>query len=941
MNTSHLAWAGRSIAIACILVFLNGCGNGGDPGTPPPPVDQGTPPPETPTTLSLALRTGNASAVDAASIQRAAETLLDTQMAAYATLRRDLFQNVGPLDWNPGHDSVWLNLNDSSRNHILLPSNWSYADSAAGAQRPLGVFGNPPGSSARYAAFGGNPIAVPGNAALNQFMLNTVKWLSPGAGAANFKVVTAHLPGVETHWFPHEKKVRDWLFASYPGATVNGLAASASQADDLCDGAALAACLDGASLLVIGRGDSSKPSVAANVVQAVRDAQARGIAVLYLHHYRDANDLSAGLLQHFGLGISNNYFDEEGVKAFDPASLPARPEHLASIKNLLSRLGQGNFSTTWSGCTSSGRFNCTGDSAYMSEFGTPASKLRSTLRELDGKGVALFAQPGYDLEKLLVLWGDKLRAGVSYPINKSDTSTFLRAYFSDMTVYINRESSSVPQNLGNFAPAIAAGTQTLSQTVTTAAPESGRKEYLTGLYVVPGKTVKLTRTDAGAGKVSFGLNMLRDTTWVFNTYDRPTQLASPRVPLLQNQTVTITSPFGGPLLLFIEAASASTVSVTVEGVITHPVLRDASNATEVSAFQAAVNATPTNWVGFATDALTLQSTLPHFKASMALYNNNMAQLASDTWIYTIKDTYELAGFNTANGQLQLAPAAKAVCDARGWDCSGTLHRRDSTQHVIADVHALCGSGCSGNPYDQDWSFNPLGWGETHEIGHGIQPARLKVYADRSDEVSNNLFPMHKQMKFNTSAAGVATPIVARAGTGKAAFESLKAALGTADPVTAAYDSIWSNPAYAADNSSRVMFYRQLAEYARHYNGAYTDAWEVYTLMFLLDRNMSKNAASWASVAGGYGFGTYAAYPSAMNGNDFLLIASSSLIGRDMGPMFDLWGVRVSAAAKAQVTAYNLPAAARLYFPMPHLAVPGAKVGPPIAMSPAAAYPAGF
>ncbi|UUZ56310.1 hypothetical protein LP419_14495 [Massilia sp. H-1] len=162
------------------------------------------------------------------------------------------------------------------------------------------------------------------------------------------------------------------------------------------------------------------------------------------------------------------------------------------------------------------------------------------------------------------------------------------------------------------------------------------------------------------------------------------------------------------------------MSVNVNGVITHPVLRDSTNPAEVAAFQAAVNTTPTNWVGFATDALTLQSTLPHFKSTMALYNNNMAALASDTWFYTIKDTYELAGFNSASGQLQLAAKVVEVCNAKGWDCSGTQHRRDTMQHVISDVHALCGSGCSGNPYDQDWAFQPMGWGETHEIGHGIQ-----------------------------------------------------------------------------------------------------------------------------------------------------------------------------------------------------------------------------
>ncbi|MES2018525.1 MAG: ImpA family metalloprotease [Pseudomonadota bacterium] len=939
--SSAQRWARQCLTLACVMLVLNGCGGGGGATTATPnPV---TPPAPAPSPLTLALSSGNASAVDAPAIKLAADALIDTQIAAYATLKQSLFQNVGAIDWEPGHDSVWLNVNDNARNHVLLPGNWRYSDSSAGTQRPLGVFGNAPGGFARYAVFGANPLAIPGNAALNQFMLNTVKWLSASAGSASFKVVTAHLPGVETYWFPHEKKTRDWFYTNFPGVSVNGLAAGATQADDLCDGNALAACLDGASLLVIGRGDSNKPAVAASVVQAVRDAQARGIPVLYLHHYRDLNDISTGLMQHFGLGVSSNYFSQEGLKTFDPATLPAKPDYLVSIKNLLSHLDLGNFSTTWSGCTTSGRISCAGDASYMAEFGTPAAALRSALRELDGNGVALFAQPGYQLEKLLVLWGDKLRTAVSYPINKADTSTFLRAYFSDMTVYINRDVSALAKNLGNFAPNIPASTPTISQTVSTAAPESGRKEYLTGLYVMPGTTVKLTRTDAGAAKVSFGLNMLRDTTWVFNTYDRPTQIASPHVPLLQNHSVTISSPFGGPLLLFIDAASGvnPAVSVTVDGVITHPVLRDANNASDVANFQAAVNTTPTNWVGFATDALTLQSTLPQFKSSMALYNNNMAALASDTWLYTIKDTYELAGFNAANGQLQLAATVLAVCDAKLWDCSGLQHRRDSTQHVIADVHALCGDGCSGNPYDQDWAFNPLGWGETHEIGHGIQPARLKVYADRSGEVSNNVFPMHKQMKFNASAAGQATPIVSRPGAGKQTFDTLKSALASADPVTATYDSIWSDASYAANNTARVMFYRQLAEHAHYYNGAYTDAWEIYTLMYLLDRNMSKNAANWASVAAGYGFGTYAAYPATLSGNDFLLMSSSNLIGRDMGPMFDLWGIRVSAAAKAQVSAYGLPATAKLYFPMTSLTVPGNKVGAPITMTASASYPAGF
>ncbi|UUZ56309.1 hypothetical protein LP419_14490 [Massilia sp. H-1] len=67
----------------------------------------------------------------------------------------------------------------------------------------------------------------------------------------------------------------------------------------------------------------------------------------------------------------------------------------------------------------------------------------------------LFAQPGYELEKLLVLQGDKMRATVAYPVDKTDKTRFLRAYYTDMTAYINRGSNGLAQNLGNFAPTIA------------------------------------------------------------------------------------------------------------------------------------------------------------------------------------------------------------------------------------------------------------------------------------------------------------------------------------------------------------------------------------------------------------------------------------------------------------------------------------------------------
>jgi hypothetical protein len=79
----------------------------------------------------------------------------------------------------------------------------------------------------------------------------------------------------------------------------------------------------------------------------------------------------------------------------------------------------------------------------------------------------------------------------------------------------------------------------------------------------------------------------------------------------------------------------------------------------------------------------------------------------------------------------------------------------------------------------------------------------------------------------------------------------------------------------------------------------------------------------------------------MTGNDFLLITTSSLIGRDMRGVFDLWGVTYSGAAAAQVAAYSLPAAEKVMFPMAQVSQATGNVGAPVGLGPAATYPVGY
>ncbi|MBS7809207.1 ImpA family metalloprotease [Variovorax sp. PCZ-1] len=898
--------------------------------------------------VAQAILTGDASKLDSATAINATVSLLQKQLSDETALRQAVFgASIASIDWDPSHDSAYFSVLDQGRNRILLAGNWRYKGTSAASGSTLAIAGNDPATGSRYAAFGGNPLAVRGNAAMDAVMLNTLGWLTGRNNLSGLKVVTAHLPSTATFWFKHEVPTRAWLTSQIPTVRINGVTGTAA-IDDSCDGSRLDACLQGADLLVIGREvtpNSGTSSYNGNAVMAaVKAAQARGVAVLYLHHDGDTGDLAERMLSHFGLSISDNYWSQEGLKSFNPASLNSKSTTQDTLA-LIQRLQNADFSTTWSGCVANvGTVSCNSDSALQAEFQAPATALRSALRALDAKGFALFDQPGYTLEKHLVLLGDTYRRNVTYPMDKGgDKGTFFRAHFSDMTAYINRRFNVAAANQGSFAPAIAAATPAVNRIVNTHAPETGSRDYMTGLYIMPGRTITLRRTDASAAAMTVGINMLRDTTRVYNPngYDRPSLLASPRVPLVKDQTITLTSPFGGPLYLFISAASgAPAVTVEVNGVITHPVLRNMNDAAEVAAFKTELASTPSNWVGISSDFLSVHSNVKHMRSTLAAHNDDMTLLANRIGTYMIKDTYELAGFNSSSGAFGLPSSVSAFCTVAGWDCTGLQHRRDVMQHVIADTVAACGAGCSGNPYDQNWALEPLGWGETHEIGHNLQRNRMSIYGGQSGEVSNNIFPIHKQMAFNRST-NPSAPIKARENSTITAFNLLKSSMQAGATSTHVYDSMWANTDYAADNSQRLNFYRQLVEYARHYNPSFTDGWELYTLIYLLERNFSAASGSWATSNTAMGFGTYASYPSSINGNDFMLIAVSRIIGRDMRPVWDLWGVTYTAAASAQVVAYGTPAADKLLFPMKDLNAYGAKVAAPITMSATAVYPTGF
>ncbi|MCV5951156.1 hypothetical protein OFN94_40755, partial [Escherichia coli] len=73
----------------------------------------------------------------------------------------------------------------------------------------------------------------------------------------------------------------------------------------------------------------------------------------------------------------------------------------------------------------------------------------------------------------------------------------------------------------------------------------------------------------------------------------------------------------------------------------------------------------------------------------------------------------LAGFQGRG--IDEVPYIIQYAQNQGWEIANI----DMVKHMNAD-QATCGYGCSGNPYDAYWAFSPLGHGDLHELGHGLE-----------------------------------------------------------------------------------------------------------------------------------------------------------------------------------------------------------------------------
>lgn len=889
------------LATMALALLLAACGGGGsdksgNSGTVTPP---GQTLPDAKSSLEAALPTGDVSKLNDNNVELL--KAIKQEFSLRETEQLDLLSQVWgaePIAYAPGSNSQQLipqTTRESARTYPLVVG--SGGESLAMAGKVQG---------ARVAAFGANVIGgnFPGMVAPTRRLLS---WLLLGEQ----KDVSAAREITLLRYSTNEQTtLKAWFKTQFPNWTVTTCA----------DDSQLAACTQNSQLLLVGSAPTSVNDANAALLAFLNKSLAAGKPLLYQHTggWGDGGlPQIADLLGQAPLPYAGNYFDNDSAnwanKEAMIAGQPGALKPMQSISRVVDHLAAGDYAFNLALCQDDSR--CDAVPALKTDFFQGAEQLQSWIARVETSGKRPFDADAPKLLKYLVLLGDYFRNHVSYPMNKSTTpvNTFLKALFADHALANSRDIQPAMNLQGSSFPSLAGST---AETAASRSFSTRKVEFntTTAAYALPGKTFSVTRNDASAAKVTVFVNQLRDgAAHIFDKeYGRPQFLWGNEIPLEPGQTIKLSSPTGG--IIFVRLQKTDTplnVTLQFSGVGQQAVYTGPESA---STFASAVRSSALGWAEIMTPEFQIHSTTEKMRDTLTEYKDNVGKLLSDFDTYMYKDIYNLAAFNGRD--LALPAAVATFCQNKGWDCTNwDIHGLGGVQHFNAD-RANCGYMCSGYPIDSYGAFSPLGWGESHEVGHNLQRGRLKMYGGQSTEVSNNIFPTHKWLKYNRD-----NPTAKQYGRDmkqKATFDLLQAAQKEADPADYVKTNMWFKDDLLW---GRLMFYWQIAMDNSSTLG--DNGWDFYRLIYLHDRLLAKaldSDATWSSERAKLGF-TDAGYASrstvqSITAEDNMLVVTSFITGRDQRKFFDMWGIKYSAAASTQVAAYGYPATTKRFWVVP-------------------------
>ncbi len=675
-------------------------------------------------------------------------------------------------------------------------------------------------------------------------------------------------------------KSASWLEAQHPNWDIT----------NCNDEASVIACAQDADLLITA---ASTSLADATINALMNEVNSQKIPKLYVHgnSWNTSQNIDV-VMNHFSMnmpvnGSAGNYFSQDSAQWSSFPDMLGDNSDIDQIKALVSRLKSDDFDYDLASCEQGyWHEECDNVPEFNEQLDKPASKIRSLLAALDQSKTDIFKENGYELESLLVLLGDHYRRDVEFPMDKvsTDINVFSRSLFADNTVFNVREYNAVQPDMGNFSRS---DFSHITPTTKVIDLQSKPNSRAAGVYALPGVTMKITRLDNSEVNTKIYINSLRiESTLEFKTngYMRPNYIKSTAVAVASGETIYLTNPYGGPVQVTFDEKDLS-VSFKFENVGEHAYWNDASD-NEI--FDAMLAQGDYDWAEVATPGFEVHSTLEKMRETMENPNWNTGALLSEaTMQYLHNNPYRLAGFQ--------GPGIEPIAEVNNFaqDNDFTIQTLDRVQHMNADM-ASCGGGCSGNPYDAFWAYNPIGHGDIHELGHGLENNRFKINNSQG-HATTNFYSYYSKFKFyeTTGQDGQCKD---------KPFEQMLGLLQESKTTTDPFSFMQNSIDFGEWNKSPTIIIQLMM--AAQKEGSLQEGWNIIPMMHVLTREFDtarKSDEAWNAKKDSLGFSQYTReQANAIDNNDFLLIVIGYVSELNLTDYFTMWGLGTSAQANSQV-----------------------------------------
>ena len=822
--------------------------------------------------LNYAIKTGNPAFLPEDRVL--IETRILDEIQSTFTQQQSFLQQIyadNAVEYNPTRNSSYFTITELKGTYPLVLGN--KGENLAVATQVV---------NQNNVAFGHNILLSlndGNNAEFAPAMVNILAWLLKREKSELDELTNVRFVMVDNTTFI---KSKNWLNGQFPNWDI--INCNDAQTVELC-------ATEQTDLLITSASSSLSDT---NIAQLMFKVNENKIPKMYVHtnSWNTSTNIDV-LMAYFSMqmparGAVGNYFSQDKALWNNFEDMLTAGSKTQVVKSLINRFTSNSFDFDLASCEQGyWHDECDNITEYQKQLDAPLVNIRVMMKSLDNNKIDVFKEEGYILEKLLVLLGDHYRQDVSFPMDKTDTSLieFARSLFADSAVMNVREFNPVQKDMGTFSRSDFSHITAVDKVVELSSKPDFRSA---GVYALPGQTMKITRLDTSELNTKVFINSLRlESTLEFNEYgySRPNYLQSTAIPINSGETIYMTSPYGGPVQISFDQKDLA-VSFKFENIGEHPYWNDESDNEQ---FDVELNKGDYDWAEVATPGFEVHSSLEKMRSTLENPNwNTGALLSAATMQYLHNNPYRLAGFQ--------GPGIKPIDEVNDFAQSKgfTIKTLDRVQHMNAD-QASCGGGCSGNPYDAFWAFNPIGHGDIHELGHGLENNRFKFNNSQS-HATTNFYSYYSKFKFyeNTGQDGSCKnkPF-------NEMLSLLQESKTKADPFTFMQNAIdfsqWIK-------SPTIMIELMMAA---QQEGDLQEGWNIIPMMHILAREFDvarKSDESWDIKKYSLGFSQYSREQADnIDNNDFLLIVVGYISQLNLTNYFNMWGLETSANAKSQVT----------------------------------------